>query len=385
MPHVTPRRRIVLHCDSPVCGGFEQLVARLANALARAGHDIEFLYWHATLGALAGEPRIRKTRLPAPAGTPLPFLHAFAPARLWRLVRALRARREALVVICQGSIELGAGALLAARLAGIPTVSYLAYAFDLRTLGMRFAALRERVDRGFYRLPEHFITLSEFQGELVSTRVATPVHVIPMVVPVCTILPPRSRAPDAALEIGVVGAISFGIKGQDVLPGVALELERSSRPFAIHVIGDGPDLAELRACVDQSGLGARFTFHGLLPHDVASDRMHAMDVLVIPSTTEGAVPLVAFEGLAGGTPFVMTRVDSTRDWRIPADLQFDRDSAPDIVRAIDAALAFRDSTEFEPFQRRMLASVSEEAFEAAVTRVFDDLLAVPRAGTDAHA
>ena len=199
MPHVTPRRRIVLHCDSPVCGGFEQLVARLANALARAGHDIEFLYWHATLGALAGEPRIRKTRLPAPAGTPLPFLHAFAPARLWRLVRALRARREALVVICQGSIELGAGALLAARLAGIPTVSYLAYAFDLRTLGMRFAELRERVDRIFYRLPEHFITLSEFQGELVSTRVATPVHVIPMVVPVCTVLPPRSRAPRCTL------------------------------------------------------------------------------------------------------------------------------------------------------------------------------------------
>lgn len=385
MPPVTPRRRIVLHCDSPAAGGFEKLVATMANTLARAGHDVELLYWHEKIGALADDPDIRKTRLSAPAGAPLPFLRAFAPEPVWRLARAFRARRGALVVICQASIELGAGALLAARLVGIPTVSYLAYAFDLRTLGIRFGALRERVDRVFYHLPGHFIALSEFQGELVRARVSAPVHVIPMVVPASTAIPPRARTPDVALEIGVVGAVSFVIKGQDVLPGLALELERSSRRFSIHVIGDGPDLAELRARVEQSGLAARFVFHGLLPYGVPADRMRAMDVLVIPSATEGAVPLVAFEGLAVGTPFVMTRLDSTRDWRIPADLQFDRNSPPDIVRAIDAALALRDSTEFEPFQRRMLASVSEEAFAAAVTHVFDDLLAVPRAGADARA
>ena len=367
----------MLYCDSPTSGGFESLVARLADTLAQTAFDVELLYWDEKLAGLVTDPRVRKTRLGSPAGTPLPFLKAFAPASIRRLGAAFRLRRDALLVICQSSIEIGARALIAARLMRIPTVSYLAFAFDFRTLGLPFGMVRERVDDAFYRLPAQFIALSDFQGTLIRERVSVPVHVIPMVVPADIALAPRQRTEGAALEIGVVGAVSFRIKGQDVLPGLAGALLRAGRPFRIHVIGDGPDLGDLRARVAMQSLAGYFTFHGAIPYGAPAEKMRAMDVLVIPSTTEGAVPLVAFEALAAGTPFVITHLAATRDWMIPDELQFDRTSSLDIIRAIDAALTFRGSPRFQPFQRRMLDSVSESAFATAVRDVFEALATTP--------
>ena len=371
-------RRIVLYCDSPASGGFEQLVGRLANVLADAGHDVELLYWHETFAALADHPRLHKTRLAAPAGVPLPFVRAFDPVAIWRVSRELRARHAALIVVCQSSVEIGAHALIAARLADIPTVSYLAFAFDFRQIGARFGTLREWVNHTFYRLPERYIALSEFQRELIRARVRVPVHVIPMTIPVGEYREPARRAPRTTLELGVVGVVSFATKGHDVLPDLSAALERRGTNARMHIVGDGPDLPRLRELIAHRGVAGRFVIHGAVPYGAPREVMRTLDVLLIPSRFEGAVPLVAFEALAEGIPFVINDLPSTRDWNIPPELRFDRGSPDDIMRAIDAALRFRASPEFEPFRRRMLATVSEEGFAREAREVFAELLAVVR-------
>ena len=104
----------------------------------------------------------------------------------------------------------------------------------------------------FYALPRAFITLSEFQRELLRSRVDVPVHVLPMVVTVDAVAAPRAESRGATLEIGVVGAVAFSTKGQDCLPRVARELRGSGRRVHIHVVGDGPDLPLFRAMVESS-------------------------------------------------------------------------------------------------------------------------------------
>ncbi|MDB4916851.1 MAG: glycosyl transferase group 1 [Gemmatimonadetes bacterium] len=369
----------MLYCDSPSSGGFEQLVGRLANVLASAGHDVELLYWHEKLGALADHPALRKTRIETPTKGPLSFVRAFYPPALWRLARELRARRGDLLVICQGTIEIGARALIAARLLNMPTVSYLAFAFDLRAIGARLGALREVVDGLFYRLPRRFIALSEFQRELVQRRVHAPTRVIPMVIPrVAAGTERQDRGTERILELGVVGTVSFATKGHDVLPELSVALERRGTRARIHVVGDGPDLPRLRRLIAEQNLTDRFVIHGLLPYGAPREMMQWFDVLLIPSRFEGAVPLVGFEALAAGTPIATSLLPSTRDWHIPREIQFDRDSPKEIMRAIDAALRLRASPDFAPFCTRMLDTVTEELFARTALEVFAELLEAVR-------
>ena len=368
------RRRIILFCDSPIAGGYEQFVASFANALGASGFEVEFWYWHERFEQIAVHPALVKRRLPFTTKTPLPFLRSFNPLAIRRLVRLFKSRPRDLLIICQGSIEIGARALIAGRIVGTPTVSYLARAFDLRATGSRLGHVREMVDRIFYRLPAAFIALSEFQRSLIATRVSTPVHLIPVVMAgeAGPLRPMHERGP--TLELGVIGAVAFHTKGQDAMPALMRRLRERGTAARLHVVGGGGDLEPLGRSAASAGVADDFVVHGEMPYGAPRETMRNLDVLVIPSRSEGTVPLVAFEALDEGLPFVMSDLDSIAEWRIPQALLFDRESPDDTARAIDAALAFRASPEFAPFRERMLASVSERAFVDHAARLVENLL-----------
>lgn len=369
-------RRIILYCDSPIAGGFELAVARLASTLAARGLAVELWYWHPRLGDLVRDHGLVTRRLASASPTPLPFLKALNPLAVWRLARLFQAAPSDLLVVCQGSIELGATALIAARLLGIPVVSYLAFAFDLRTIGARLGHVREAVDRLYYRLPMSFITWSEFQRELLLKRVDVPVHVLSPAVANVELGTPRSRTGDPqALELGIVGSVAFSTKGQDVGPALLGAIQRRGTKARIHIVGDGPDLDPLRRMVETARLSERFIFHGQVPYGSPLEIMRGLDVLVIPSRFEGTIPHVGFEALAAGIPFVMSNLASIRDWQVPPQLLFDRTSPDDIARAVEEAMRFGASPEFEPYRRRMLASVSVEAFERDAMRALEAIFA----------
>jgi glycosyltransferase involved in cell wall biosynthesis len=67
--------------------------------------------------------------------------------------------------------------------------------------------------------------------------------------------------------------------------------------------GTGPLRAELEAQAQQSGIGDRVTFAGLVPNDVVARFAAVADLFVLPSELE-ALPTVAVEALAAGTPVV---------------------------------------------------------------------------------
>ncbi len=83
-------------------------------------------------------------------------------------------------------------------------------------------------------------------------------------------------------------------KGADMLLEAAAPLIRAG-DFRLDVIGDGPQMPELRAIVAREGIEAGVTLHGWVQHEKVADHFAEADVLASPSVREfgGAVVLEA--------------------------------------------------------------------------------------------
>jgi glycosyltransferase involved in cell wall biosynthesis len=102
------------------------------------------------------------------------------------------------------------------------------------------------------------------------------------------------------------------IERKDVGTLIEALAREASRPAALYLAGEGPQLDALKALAARKGLGDRVHFLGR----VVKDRMHlwmgAADMLVLPSHSEGR-PNVVLEAMANGTPVVATAVNGTTE------------------------------------------------------------------------
>jgi len=102
--------------------------------------------------------------------------------------------------------------------------------------------------------------------------------------------------------LGYVGRIQNYDKGVDYLPLLAVRLLNIGlHDFSIRVIGDGPDMLQLRNVTSTLGVSSHFEFLGRC-NDIP-ELLKGIDVLVVTSRTE-AFGLVAVEALAMGCKVV---------------------------------------------------------------------------------
>lgn len=79
----------------------------------------------------------------------------------------------------------------------------------------------------------------------------------------------------------------------------------AGRAVRLVICGTGPERAALEARAAASGVGDRISFAGLVANDRVAEYAAAADVFALPSDLE-AMPTVAVEALASGTPVVST-------------------------------------------------------------------------------
>jgi len=109
--------------------------------------------------------------------------------------------------------------------------------------------------------------------------------------------------------IAVVARFSVE-KGVDRAVRLFAQLREQRPDTRLHLIGDGPQRAELEALVDRLGLTYAVRWWGWQKD--ARPILEAMDTLVLPSRTEG-LPNVVLEAMAIGLPIAATRVGAVPD------------------------------------------------------------------------
>ena len=102
-------------------------------------------------------------------------------------------------------------------------------------------------------------------------------------------------------------------QGQKNLPYLLQECSRlPPRSFELHLVGDGPLAAELRALAEQLGLGPAVIWHGWLPRAALRDVYQSADCLINPSLYEG-MPNVVLEAMACALPVIASNIPGNQD------------------------------------------------------------------------
>jgi L-malate glycosyltransferase len=367
--------RLLLVVDSLEMGGAERQVVDLAVVLQRNGYE-------ATVAcSIAGD----LSGVLEEAGIPVrPLLDRLAKRRLspiyaWRLRRLLRMERFDLVhAHIYASVVAAAIATLGT---GVPLVITEHTEASWQTWRAR------RVCRWVYQRVERIIAVSTpIRRRLIERDDVHPDLIAVVSNAVVSDSEPRPDSPPplpAALrERPLVGVIAR----LQPEKGVANFLKAAARlaplfPEAHFVIaGDGPLRQELMALAEDLGLGTRAHFLGFRTD--ASALMKSLDVLVVPSLTEGS-PLVTLEAMAAGTPVVASAVGG-----IPDQVRHDKEGLlvpPGDIDALGDALLdllrdpYRASRLGEAGRRRAASRFSHATMVRQIEDVYREALGRPAA------
>ena len=268
------------------------------------------------------------------------------PRQIARRLRTLRAR--AVVLHHIGPLLYGG---LAARLAGVRRVIHVehdVWHYEAYPRHRRLTVLAERLAR-----PTH-VALSQGAADVLRDMLPRPcVDVIPTGIDLSLFTPEGRDAARAALglapderAIGTVGRL-VPVKGHADLLAAFAQLAQTER---LVVIGDGPEMAALRAQARSLGLGTRVTFLG--HRDDVADLLPGLDVFALPSHAEG-LPRSLLEAQACGVPVVATQVGSVAEAVCPETGHLVPPGDPDaLANALALALAAPPSASPRGFVER---------------------------------
>lgn len=366
--------RVAFYCDSLTLGGHERQAVELANALQAQRYAVEF--WQARDDdALQLNPGITVRRLPSVNRTPLPFAANLNPFEIVTAMRFVKAQRPDLLVVAQGTIEIGIKGVVAGRGAGVRTVSYLPFGFRMSEMGARLGWVRDIPDSAYFRLPDAFITCAGYHRALLGRLTSRPIHVIPYPIDACPDAAVPQPARSGRVRFGVVGRVYFAHKNQDALVPMMQHLAQRSIDAEMHIIGDGPDLPRLRRLVANAGLERRFVFHGWVNSaDVHSVARRDFDVWLMPSHFEG-IPLVLLEAAALGKQFLISRLGFADEYRIPEEFLLDPGDPLRMALKVEHWLGMDHEAAYARVRTHILERHTRGAFVQNVRATFDALLA----------
>lgn len=119
--------------------------------------------------------------------------------------------------------------------------------------------------------------------------------------------PPAARRA-RPIDITLVGVGRLEpVKGFDVLIDACGMLARQGKRLQLVLIGEGSQQAALAEQARALDLADQVSFAGRLPPEAIREHLHAADLFVLPSRSEG-MPLALMEAMATGTPAVAAEV-----------------------------------------------------------------------------
>ncbi|AEF44690.1 glycosyl transferase group 1 [Serratia sp. AS12] len=247
------------------------------------------------------------------------FLHAFFnPFYFFRCVSILNSiPKRSEIILVQGDILQGVGFVLAAKLLSKKLISYIPYAHSFRKMGAKLAKIKDFFAFGVYKACNQYITISEcFKQEIETKNKSAIVSVIHNFVPKeSENFATRKLNSDDPISVFIVGRVQFHQKGHDILINALSGI--TEYKLALHVVGDGPDMNNLRIMGHKLPKNISIDFHGWVTDSWRIAQEKNIDFLVIPSLFEG-VPLVMLEALERNVSIIAAGRDGMLDY-LPID------------------------------------------------------------------
>jgi colanic acid/amylovoran biosynthesis glycosyltransferase len=97
------------------------------------------------------------------------------------------------------------------------------------------------------------------------------------------------------------------VKGQSLLIRALGELARRGLDARLTLVGDGPELSDLRSLARDVGVESRVEFAGAVGQDEIAGHYARADLFAMPSFAEG-LPVVLMEAMSAGLPVVASRI-----------------------------------------------------------------------------
>lgn len=124
-------------------------------------------------------------------------------------------------------------------------------------------------------------------------------------------LAPKKINTDRPVNIVYMGRVENKQKGICLLPDIFRAVIQSGVNIHVSIVGDGPDLIELRRLFKEKEV-ENVKFYGSLEHQEALAIMEANDVLIMPSLFEG-MPIALLEAMARGLVPVVSDLQGSTD------------------------------------------------------------------------
>jgi glycosyltransferase involved in cell wall biosynthesis len=183
-----------------------------------------------------------------------------------------------------------------------------------------------------------------------------------------------SRAKGPVTRLLSVGRLSHE-KGHDVLLRAFALLAADGAQVRLTLVGDGPERATLETLARELGIASSVDFVGVLLDEALAAEMHAADVFVLPSRSEGfGVALI--EALATGLPAVATRSGGPQDIMQDGDgVLVEPDDVVGLAAGLSEAMARLDAFDGSAIAARAASRFSPQAVSAMLVSVYEAALA----------
>ncbi len=254
----------------------------------------------------------------------------FSIKHIFYLVGLIKKYKIDIILNIQGNIEISSVMSVAAKFAGVKLVSYIPSCHYLSqvTKGRIISKLKDSINILYFKLPDSFITINEYNKKLIKKRNnKVPVFIIPNGIDFdkYTIINKNEARNKLNLPIdkniiALVGRIQWH-KGHDILIRMIEKYKIELRNYLFIMVGTGEYEVELRHLIEMNNLQNYFK---LLGHQKNMDLVYnAIDGLVIPSRFEGT-PMVLLEALFFLKPVIMTNLPEM-DTYLSSDNLFEKE------------------------------------------------------------
>jgi len=346
----TIRRTIVFYDDSRVFGGheiifLEGLARILENKSIRCAviSSISNTALTQRLKTLhASNPRLDLYHISHSSSrfaSVITFLSIFKVIRLSAFLKSLCPERA---VIVQGNIEFSSLGLVASKIAGVRTTSYIPM-INIRasSRNMIIGILKLPFNLILFRMADEFITISETAAASLKRLCGkTPVHIVYNGIVekksvarfTKTDLRKKLKIPHGARVISVIGRIQFSQKGHDILMRLAEKHGDSLERCRFLIVGEGSDESRMKEFISSRSLNCFFTF---IPWtDDLKSIYRISDAVLMPSRYEG-VPLVAIESIMESVPVILSDRIAALKNIIPSKFFFPLNDDTALIRLIN--------------------------------------------------